>query len=261
MIKGEISEHQSGAVYSVDDVAPTLTASHRKEAVKIIVSDNEPTIDWINMNGTEKISEGDGVVVVRPHLARKTVMHDCGFAVTRDPRNGVCVMDNLKIAGKLSGTNVAQAKNVYDVDGNAPACMTAGGSGSKTKIAVDEIPEMDDGDVISVQTPGRSVKSQNGSRFKEDTSFTVTAAEKDGVVEKSEGKLRIRYLTPRECLRLQAFPDDAIDKLEGVLSKTAMYKVAGNSIAVCCLKSIFKGIYIDKTFKKSGRQVTLNEWL
>lgn len=84
---------------------------------------------------------------------------------------------------------------------------------------------------------------------------------KDGIAENNNGKLRIRYLTPRECLRLQAFPEDAIDKLQGVLSKTAMYKVAGNSIAVCCLKSIFKGIYIDKTFRKSGRQVTLNEWL
>lgn len=261
MIKGEISEHQSGAVYSVDDVAPTLTASHRKEAVKIVVSDNEPTIDWINMNGSEKITEGDGVVVVRPHLARKTVMHDYSFAVTRDPRNGVCVMDDLKVAGEPSDTDVVQAKNVYDTEGVAPACMSANGTGSKIKIAVDEIPEMDEGDVISVQTPGHSVKSQNGSRFKENTSFTVTAAGKDGIVEKSEGKLRIRYLTPRECLRLQAFPDDAIDRLEKVLSKTAMYKVAGNSIAVCCLKAIFKGIYVDKTFRQTGRQVSLNKWM
>lgn len=69
--------------------------------------------------------------------------------------------------------------------------------------------------------------------------------------------LRIRCLTPRECLRLQAFPDDAIDKLENVLSKSAMYKVAGNSIAVCCLKAIFKGIYIDKSFYKCS----LDEWL
>ena len=71
--------------------------------------------------------------------------------------------------------------------------------------------------------------------------------------------LRIRYLTPRECLRLQAFPDDAIDRLEKVLSKSAMYKVAGNSIAVCCLKAIFKGIYVDKTFKKD-RQSNLDSF-
>ena len=92
----------------------------------------------------------------------------------------------------------------------------------------------------------------------DDNAFTVTK-ETDGIVENDKGKLRIRYLTPRECLRLQAFPDDAIDRLEKVLSKSAMYKVAGNSIAVCCLKAIFKGIYVDKTFKKD-RQMPLDAY-
>ena len=73
----------------------------------------------------------------------------------------------------------------------------------------------------------------------------------------SDGGAAIRNLTPRECLRLQAFPDDAIDKLYKVLSKSAMYKVAGNSIAVCCLKAIFKGIYVDKTFYKCS----LEDWM
>lgn len=72
--------------------------------------------------------------------------------------------------------------------------------------------------------------------------------------------LRVRYLTPRECLRLQAFPDDAIDKLIAVLPKSALYKVAGNSIAVCCLKAIFKGIYIDRTFSKMYRQTNMFQW-
>lgn len=98
---------------------------------------------------------------------------------------------------------------------------------------------------------------------------TLTGVTKDNMIgeytmdEQDKGiddqKLRIRYLTPRECLRLQAFPDDAIDRLEAVLSKSALYKVAGNSIAVCCLKAIFKGIYIDKTFR-DGRQTNLDRW-
>lgn len=75
-----------------------------------------------------------------------------------------------------------------------------------------------------------------------------------------EQTLRVRYLTPRECLRLQAFPDDAIDRLMAVLPKSALYKVAGNSIAVCCLKAIFKGIYIDRTFSKMYRQTNMLDW-
>ena len=121
--------------------------------------------------------------------------------------------------------------------------------------------EIKEGDVMAMHTPGRVEKRQNGPRLKDDgTSFTVTAADRDGVATNENSHLRIRNLTPRECLRLQAFPDDAIDRIEKVLSKSAMYKVAGNSIAVCCLKAIFKGIYIDKTFKKGTRQVSLSKW-
>lgn len=73
---------------------------------------------------------------------------------------------------------------------------------------------------------------------------------------------KIRTLTPRECMRLQAFPEDTIDRLfSTVKGRTNQYRLAGNSIAVCCLTAIFKGIYIDKTFVTSGRQVSLEGWV
>ena len=128
-------------------------------------------------------------------------------------------------------------------------------------VLKDAVPEICDDDVSAMHTPGREEKRQNGPRFKNDgTSFTFTAADKDGIAQKEKGKLRIRYLTPRECLRLQAFPDDAIDRLMAVESKSQCYKLAGNSIAVCCLKAIFKGIDIDETFVKGGRQISLRGW-
>lgn len=173
--------------------------------------------------------------------------------------------DNMLIEGRFMDTNVNQAAVVYNSEGVAPAVLASGdANGSKIKITdeKDNVTELGTGDVAAMHTPGRLNKDQNGPRFNNgESSFTVTASEKDGIAENDNGKLRIRYLTPRECLRLQAFPEDAIDKLQGVLSKSAMYKVAGNSIAVCCLKAIFKGIYVDKTFKKTGRQVSLNRWL
>ena len=76
---------------------------------------------------------------------------------------------------------------------------------------------------------------------------------------KVEKDLRIRYLTPRECLRLMGFDDPSIDRLmAAVPSKTNQYKLAGNSIVVDCLESIFKAIYIDRTFRKARtKQITL----
>lgn len=74
--------------------------------------------------------------------------------------------------------------------------------------------------------------------------------------------LRIRYLTPRECLRLMGQDDEAIDRLMAAEpTKTAQYRLAGNSIVVDVLMAIFKGIYIDKTFEKSKpKQSSLDGW-
>lgn len=53
-----------------------------------------------------------------------------------------------------------------------------------------------------------------------------------GVVE-SEGKLiKIRRLTPKECFRLQGFPDEYFDRASQVCSDSQLYKQAGNSVTV-----------------------------
>ena len=44
--------------------------------------------------------------------------------------------------------------------------------------------------------------------------------------------MKIRRLTPRECLRLQGFSDEQIDKLLAVTSDTQAYKQAGNAVTV-----------------------------
>lgn len=73
---------------------------------------------------------------------------------------------------------------------------------------------------------------------------------------------RIRYLTPRECLRLMGQDDTAIDKiLEAETNRTTQYRLAGNSIVVDVLEAIFKGIYIDETFEKPRpKQKSLEGW-
>ena len=51
-------------------------------------------------------------------------------------------------------------------------------------------------------------------------------------------ELRIRRLTPRECWRLQGFPDWAFDKAQEVNSNSQLYKQAGNSVTVNVIKAI-----------------------
>lgn len=64
--------------------------------------------------------------------------------------------------------------------------------------------------------------------------YEVTGIILDGILY----RLRIRRLTPRECFRLQGFPDWADDRAENVSSKSQLYKQAGNSVTVTVIEAI-----------------------
>ena len=66
---------------------------------------------------------------------------------------------------------------------------------------------------------------------------TLLASEQQGVVGFD---YRIRRLTPRECWRLQGFPDSAFDKAQEVTSNSQLYKQAGNSVTVNVIAEIAK---------------------
>lgn len=69
------------------------------------------------------------------------------------------------------------------------------------------------------------------------------------------GKDKYRYLTERECWRLQGFTDSDFDAAcianpcaEGKMNRT-LYKQAGNSMPVPMLESIFRKIFLNKVGK------------
>lgn len=57
--------------------------------------------------------------------------------------------------------------------------------------------------------------------------------------------MRIRKLTPRECWRLQGFPDRVFDKAKEVNSDSQLYKQAGNSVTVPVIADIAVRLYGD----------------
>lgn len=164
----------------------------------------------------------------------------------REPK--IAVVGNVNPSG--SGMN----GQVYSSNGLAPTLTTNKGEGAKI--------------AIPVLTPDRAEKRQNGRRFKDDGEemFTLTAQDKHGVaiIQKSRGyndggiykvaptvtsnswhennflkdSIRIRKLTPRECWRLQGFPDWAFDKAKEVNSDSQLYKQAGNSVTVPVIADI-----------------------
>ena len=49
---------------------------------------------------------------------------------------------------------------------------------------------------------------------------------------------KVRKLTPKECWRLQGFPDWAFEKAQKVNSDSQLYKQAGNSVTVNVIEAI-----------------------
>ena len=94
----------------------------------------------------------------------------------------------------------------------------------------------------SDRTPGAPTEQRLEFNTK-GTSNTITTVQKDNYVV--ERTYRIRKLTPRECFRLMGMKDDDIDKIqEAGISNTQQYKMAGNSIVVDVLESIFKELFL-----------------
>lgn len=142
-----------------------------------------------------------------------------------------------------------QAKNgVYSPKGLAPTLTTMQGGGTEPKIAICEATKLTNveqkGKIYDVDgiSPIEVYDFYNKTFRKDGTIGTLTAnggvsTTHCGTFGISDG-IRIRKLTPRECWRLQAFPDWAFDKAQEVNSKTQLYKQAGNSVTVNVIKAI-----------------------
>lgn len=192
---------------------------------------------------------------------------------------GVCGLKIAENKTGIASTLVARDyKGISRHNGNAVACMSIKGQRLQEQIDVAPTIDTDCRNNLTrkqtccaVLTPGREEKRQNGRRMKEpgEPSFTLTAQDRHGIAifddqgrknkqlkpmdicptlrAQSHGNqpkvfgdnVRIRRLTPRECWRLQGFPDEYFDKARAAgISDTQLYKQAGNSVSVPVAKAI-----------------------
>lgn len=74
--------------------------------------------------------------------------------------------------------------------------------------------------------------------------------QRTGVIEVREilmpDRFKIRRLTPKECFRLQGFPDEYFERAAKVNSDTQLYKQAGNSVTVNVVYEIAKRLQDEK---------------
>ena len=72
------------------------------------------------------------------------------------------------------------------------------------------------------------------------TLTSTSAGNEKIILNNNLTELKIRKLTPKECWRLQGFPDSAFEKAEKVNSNSQLYKQAGNSVTVNVVREIAK---------------------
>ena len=119
--------------------------------------------------------------------------------------------------GKQFSRNFSQGSRVYDAEGLATTLASqAGGLGAKTGLYVARVNRKEKVfDMRKTETTG----ALTATMYK-----GINASGRTGVIEGT----KIRKLTPRECERLQGFPDDWT---EGC-SDTQRYKMLGNAVTV-----------------------------
>jgi DNA (cytosine-5)-methyltransferase 1 len=118
---------------------------------------------------------------------------------------------------------LADAYRVYDGNELARTIKAeAGGMGAKTGLYFINQPRFDRCETsktcqtlrVGGNTPGAAIESKNN--------------------------IRIRKLTPKECFRLQGFPDEYFDRAKKVNSDNQLYIQAGNSVTVNVVYQIAK---------------------
>lgn len=254
---------QSGDVVSTNGLAPTLcSTTTQKDPLKIIVSGK------LNIKGNDYIKRVYGVNGLSPALPTKhepkvaipvitpdrikkrqngrrfKENNEEMFTLTSQDRHGVLVVGMLDVKGK------EQVKRVYDSQGISPTLTTMQGGGQEPKILQKSCgdnhllkireatkkgyAEASIGDSVDVSYPDSTVAR---GRVGKQQANTILTGGNQGVVTEN---FRIRKLTPRECWRLQGFPDWTFDRAAKVNSDSQLYKQAGNAVTVNVIEALAK---------------------
>ena len=149
-------------------------------------------------------------------------------------KHPIQIATKVKQVGNISNSTSfggnPQTGRVYDEAGLSPTLNTMQGGGREPKILVEPC-----------LTPDRVNKRQNGRRFKDndEPSFTLTAADRHGILLSNGKTYAIRKLTPLECWRLQGFTDEQFNKAKDAgVSNSQLYKQAGNAVTVPIVEAI-----------------------
>lgn len=217
----------NGEVYQVDALSPTVT-TNKGEGSKIAIPVLTPDRLQKRQNGRRFKENGEPM-----------------FTLTSQDRHGIVIAGHLPSARQ-------QSSRVYATGGLAPTLSTMQGGDQEPKI-IQKARGYNNGGSHSI-SPTLSSHSWHENNllqvydfynksYRDEVGTLTTTGHRGfttmGTFGITEG-YRIRKLIPRECWRLQGFPDWAFDRAKAVNSNSQLYKQAGNSVTVSVIQAIAK---------------------
>ena len=164
----------------------------------------------------------------------------CDTLCARDWKDPKCVQVNRLYGIFDDEKSKHQAGSVYDENGLSPTLDTMQGGWRQPCIEIKNATkkgylEAYDGDGCYIS----NIDKKRGTVQKEMIPTLKTSPDIGCVTT----DLRIRKLTPKECLRLMGFDDKDYEKIKSIgISRSQIYKQAGNSIVVNVLEEILKNL-------------------
>lgn len=158
----------------------------------------------------------------------------------------------VKSIGNIHPSGKGMNGEVYESTGLAPTLSTMQGGGQEPKIIQRSHGYNQGGEHDIAPTITSNSYQENNlvkvvdfyNKITKDEVGTLTSSGGGSTVRAGSFGItdgyRIRKLTPRECWRLQGFPDWAFDKAQKVNSNSQLYKQAGNSVTVSVIAAIAK---------------------
>lgn len=258
----------SGNVYDTDGISPTLTANGGGTGAKtgLYFIDQSNTKSKITENSrciTSRYTAGivnrtatnsavlEARAVITPDREdkrqngrRMKESEEPMFTLTSQDRHGVAILKATRNeygkeirkkyeSGEIkeSRHNMTELKPREDGVSNTLTSVQKDNLLLSPKVAIKEATkkgyaEAEIGDSINISVPNS--KTRRG-RVGKGISNTIDTGCQMATLDKN---YRIRRLTPKECFRLQGFPDEMFEKAREVNSDAQLYKQAGNAVTV-----------------------------
>ena len=216
----------NGNVFSDEGLCPTLT-TNKGEGIKVAIG---------AMRGRNPDNPSDRTAGAPTQQMLEINENGTSNCLTSVQKDNLVIQINPSL--ESGGVQPYQQKNrIYDSEGIAPALCRGKSDLNVTYNNPKVKHNSSGGKWDKMHEQSRRVYDENGIA---PTIHTMGGGNQE---IKTFDQYRIRKLTPKECFRLQGFPDEFLQNaIDAGVSNSQLYKQSGNSISVPVIQAILKNL-------------------